>query len=322
MTHHRFRRLARRLVEIGLTLLGVAILVFITLRVIPGDQITASLGTEAGDLTPAQIDALRAYYGIDQPLVSQFVGWLGSVLTGNLGVSQGTGQSVLDMTLSALPITLELAVISTAVGLAIGIPLALLSASRPNELRDAAAQTVGLAGLAIPSFLLGSLLIAYVSKVFRYNPNSLGFARLQEDPWLNLQQLLFPALVLGFGLAAPIMRTARTSLLEVQSQDFVRTAHGKGVSPGRIRTRHVLRAALIPIVTMTGIQFGYLLGGAIVVEQIFSVPGLGRQVLLGLQQKEYAVVQSTVLVIALLFVLVNLVTDQLYRVVDPRVRAI
>ncbi len=316
------RRLARRLLEIVLTLLGVAVLVFVTLRVIPGDQITASLGTTTGELTPAQLAALRAYYGIDEPLIGQFLGWLGALATGNLGVAQDTGRSVLDMTLTALPVTLELAVLSTLLGLCIGIPLALLSASRPNSLRDAAAQTVGLAALAIPSFLIGSLLLAYVSKWFHYNPNSLGFARLQEDPWLNLQQMLFPALVLGFGLAAPIMRTARSSLLEVQSQDFVRTAHGKGVAPGRIRTRHVLRAALIPIVTMTGIQFGYLLGGAIVVEQIFSVPGLGRQVLLGLQQKEYAVVQSTVLVIALLFVLVNLATDQLYRVVDPRVRAL
>jgi len=315
------RRFGRRLAEVGLTLLGVAVLVFVTLRVLPGDQITASLGVEAGDMSEAQIAALRAYYGMDQPLHLQFLSWLGSVLTGNLGYDQDTGQSVLDMTLSALPITFELAVLSTIVGLAIGIPLALLSASRPDGARDAIAQTVGLAALAIPSFLLGSLLLAYVSKWFRYNPNSLGFARLTDDPWLNLQQLLFPAIVLGFGLAAPIMRTARTALLEVQGQDFVRTARGKGVSPGRIRVRHVLRAALIPIVTMTGIQFGYLLGGAIVVEQIFSVPGLGRQVLLGIQQKEFAVVQSTVLVIALLFVLVNLVTDWVYRVVDPRVRA-
>ena len=321
MEHRTARRIVRRLVEIGLTLLGVAVLVFVTLRVLPGDQITASLGVEAGDMSEAQLAALRAYYGMDQPLHLQFLSWLGSVLSGNLGYDLDTGQSVVDMTLSALPITLELAVLATLVGLAIGIPLALLSASRPDSLRDAAAQTVGLLGLAIPSFLLGSLLIAYVSRWFRYNPNSLAFARLTEDPWLNLQQLMFPALVLGFGLAAPIMRTARTSLLEVQGQDFVRTARGKGVSPGRIRTRHVLRAALIPIVTMTGIQFGYLLGGAIVVEQLFSVPGLGRQVLLGIHQKEFAVVQSTVLVVALLFVLVNLTTDWVYRVVDPRVRA-
>ena len=320
MDHRTARRIVRRLVEIGLTLLGVAVLVFVTLRVLPGDQITASLGVDAGDMSEAQLAALRAYYGMDQPLHLQFLSWMGSVVSGNLGYDLDTGQSVVDMTLSALPITFELAVLATIVGLAIGIPLALLSASRPDSLRDAAAQTVGLLALAIPSFLLGSILIAYVSRWFRYNPNSLAFARLTEDPWLNLQQLLFPALVLGFGLAAPIMRTARTSLLEVQSQDFVRTARGKGVSPGRIRTRHVLRAALIPIVTMTGIQFGYLLGGAIVVEQLFSVPGLGRQVLLGIQQKEFAVVQSTVLVIALLFVLVNIATDQVYRIVDPRVR--
>ena len=321
MPSHLFRRIGRRLLEIGLTLLGVALLVFVTLRVVPGDQITASMGTEAGNLSPGQMAALRAYYGIDEPLVGQFVGWITNIAQGNLGIDQDTKQSVLDMTLSALPVTLELAILATALGLAIGIPLALLSASRPNGARDAVAQTIGLGALAIPSFLLGSLLLAYVSRVFHYNPNALGFARLQQDPWLNLQQMLFPALVLGFGLAAPIMRTARTSLLEVQGQDFVRTAHGKGVAPNRIRIRHVLRAALIPVVTMTGIQFGYLLGGAVVVEQIFSIPGMGRQVLLGLQQKEYAVVQSTVLVIALLFVLVNLVTDQLYRVVDPRVRA-
>ena len=321
MNRRTARRIGRRLAEIGLTLLGVAVLVFITLRVLPGDQITASLGVEAGDMSEGQLAALRTYYGMDQPIHLQFLSWLGSVLTGNLGIDRDTGQSVLQMTLSALPITFELAVFATVIGLAIAIPLALVSASKPDGARDAVSQTVGLVALAVPSFLLGSVLIAYVSKWFRYNPNSLGFARLTDDPWLNIQQLMFPALVLGFGLAAPIMRTARTALLEVQTQDFVRTARGKGVSPRRIRTRHVLRAALIPIVTMTGIQFGYLLGGAIVVEQLFSVPGLGRQVLLGIQQKEFAVVQSTVLVVALLFVLVNIATDWIYRVVDPRVRA-
>ena len=315
------RRIARRVVETGVTLLGVAVLVFVMLRVIPGDQITASLGTEAGVLTPAQWDALRAYYGIDEPLIDQFAGWIGSLLTGNLGVSQRTGQSVFDMTASALPVTIELALLATLLGLAIGIPLAMLSASRPNSSRDGVGQVVGLAALSIPSFLLGAMLLAFVSKYARYNPNAEAFARLQEDPGLNLQQMLFPAIVLGFGLAAPITRTARFALLEVQSQDFVRTARGKGVAPFQVQVRHVLHNALVPIVTMTGIQFGYLLGGAVVVEQIFSVPGIGRQVLLGLQQKEYAVVQSTVLIIALLFLLVNLVTDGLYRMIDPRVRS-
>ncbi len=313
--------IVRRVIETVLILLGVAVLVFIMLRAIPGDQITASLGTEAAALTPEQRAALAAYYGIDQPLPVQFLSWLGNLLTGNLGVSQRTGQTVLELTAHALPITVELGVLSLLVGLIIGVPLAMISASRPDSVRDAAGQAVGLAGLSIPAFLLGSALLAASARFLGYNPNAERFATLLQDPGRNLQQMLMPALVLGFGIAAPIMRTARSALLEVRAQDFVRTAEGKGVPPGRIRLRHVLRNALVPIVTMTGIQFGYLLGGAVVVEQIFSVPGIGRQVLTGINQKEYAVVQSTVLVIALAFVLVNLATDVLYRIIDPRVRA-
>jgi peptide/nickel transport system permease protein len=309
-----------RVAEAFATLIGVAICVFVMLRVIPGNQITASLGTEAAALTPGQQTQLRSYYGLDVPLVGQFFGWLGNLLTGNFGVSRRTGESVASMTASALPITVELAVLATIVGLLLGVPLALLSASRPGGLRDFAAQGIGLAALALPTFLVGSVLLALISRFAGYNPNARGYAAPWEDLGLNVQQLMFPALVLGFGLTAPIMRTARSALLEVADQDFVRTARGKGVAPRRILGRHILRAALVPIVTMTGIQFGYLLGGAVVVEQIFALPGLGRQVLNGLQQKEYAVVQSTVLVIALIFVLVNLATDLLYRAIDPRVR--
>ena len=314
--------LVRRVLEAVLTLLGVAVLVFVMLRAIPGDQITATLGTEAAALTPSQREALTAYYGLDQPLVVQFFTWLGAVVTGNLGASERSGRSVLEMTAASLPITLELAVLSLVIGLALGVAAGMLSASRPNSARDALGQSVGLAGLSVPAFLLGSAMLAASARFLGYNPNAEQFASLLVDPALNLQQMLMPALVLGFGLAAPIMRTARSALLEVRSQDFVRTAHGKGADPRRVLFRHVLRGALVPIVTMTGLQFGYLLGGAVVVEQIFSVPGIGRQVLLGIQQKEYAVVQSTVLVIALTFVVVNLATDLLYRAIDPRVRAL
>jgi peptide/nickel transport system permease protein len=311
----------RRILEAVLTLFGVAVLVFIMLRAIPGDQITATLGTEAAALTPDQRDALAAYYGLDQPLVVQFFTWLGNLVTGNFGVSQRSGQSVLEMTAQSLPITFELGVLALLVGLLIGVPLAMISASKPNGIRDGAGQAVGLAGLSVPAFLLGSALLAFMSRQFGYNPNAERFASFTENPALNLQQMLMPALVLGFGIAAPIMRTARSALLEIRSQDFIRTAKGKGVGSRRLQVRHVLRNSLVPIVTMTGIQFGYLLGGAVVVEQIFSVPGIGRQVLTGINQKEYAVVQSTVLVIALSFVLVNLFTDVLYRIIDPRVRA-
>lgn len=312
--------LRRILAALG-TLLGVAVFVFVMLRAIPGNQITAGLGTEAAALTPAQRAALEAYYGLDKPLVVQFFGWLGNVLTGNLGYSSRAQQSVLELTSQSLPVTLELAVFSIVLALLIGIPLGMLSASKPDSPRDAFGQTIGLLGLSIPAFLLATALLAILSSTLRFNPNGEAYAYLTDNPVLNLQQMLLPSLVLGFGIAAPIMRTTRTAVLEVRGNDFIRTARAKGVGPRRLQFRHVLGNALVPIVTMTGLQFGYLLGGAVVVEQIFSLPGIGRQVLLGIQQKEYAVVQSTVLLIALAFVIVNLLTDLLYRVIDPRVRA-
>jgi peptide/nickel transport system permease protein len=303
------------------TLLGVAVFVFIMLRAIPGDQITAGLGTEAAALTPEQRASLEAYYGLDQPLLVQFFTWLGNIFTGNLGYSARAQESVLDLTLQSLPVTLELALFSILLALVLGIPLGMMSASKPDSARDAVGQVVGLAGLSVPAFLLATALLAILASSFGFNPNGQAFARLFENPALNLQQMLLPAIVLGFGIAAPIMRTTRTAVLEIRSNDFIRTARAKGVPPRRLQVKHVLRNALVPIVTMTGLQFGYLLGGAVVVEQIFSLPGIGRQVLLGIQQKEYALVQSTVLVIALCFVLVNLFTDLLYRIIDPRVRA-
>lgn len=314
-------RILRRFVDGALTLFGVAVTVFVVLRAIPGNQITAGLGTEAAALTPGQKAALVDYYGLDRPLLTQFFSWLGNVLTGNLGFSSRAQRSVADLTIHSLPVTMELAVMSLLLALLIGIPLGMLAASRPHSVRDASAQVVGLAGLSIPAFLLATTVLTVLASSFQYNPNGKAFATLFSDPWLNLQQLILPAAVLGFGIAAPIMRTTRTAVLDVRSNDFIRMARAKGVPARRIQVKHVLRNALVPIVTMAGLQFGYLLGGAVVVEQIFSIPGIGRQVLLGIQQKEYALVQSTVLVIACAFVLVNLATDGVYRIIDPRIRA-
>lgn len=302
------------------TLVGVAIAVFLMLRAIPGDQITAGLGTEAAALTPEQRRALEAYYGLDQPLVAQFFTWLGQVLTGNLGFSSRAQTSVAHLIGAALPVTLELAVISIVIALALGVPIGMLAASRPDSVRDGAGQAFALAGLSVPAFLLATVLLTWTSRAYGFNPNGKPYAPLFTDPVLNLQQMLLPALTLGLGIAAPIVRTTRTAVMEIRGLDFIRTARAKGVGPQRLQARHVLRNALVPIVTMTGLQFGYLLGGAVVVEQVFSLPGIGRQVLLGIQQKEYALVQSTVLVIALAFVLVNLATDLVYRLIDPRVR--
>lgn len=312
--------ITRRVGEALLTLLGVSILTFILLRVVPGNQITAAYGTEAGNLTASQVHALEAYYGLNQPLIVQYFQWLGGVLTGNLGVSSTSHLTVLSMTAQALPNTLELAVLAIIVGLALGIPGGVFAANRPGKARDNMTQLVSLIALSIPSFLLATVISTWLANAFGWYPNGEGFETFWQNPGLNLEQMLLPALVLGISIAPPVLQTTRTSILNIRADDFVRTARAKGVPGRRLQTRHILRNALIPVITISGLQFGYLLGGAVVAEQIFAIPGIGRQVLLGLTQKEYAVVQSTVLIIATMFVLVNLLTDLLYRIVDPRVR--
>jgi peptide/nickel transport system permease protein len=310
----------RRVAEAILTLLGVTILTFVLLRVVPGNQITAQYGTAAGNLTPAQLHSLEAYYGLNKAPIVQYFDWLGGLLTGNLGVDATTRQSVASMTAQALPNTIELAVLSIIIALILGIPGGLFAASRPGRLRDNTTQLSSLIALSIPSFLLATVLSTWLANSFNWDPNGQGYATLFSDPGLNLEQMLLPALVLGISIAPPVLQTTRASVLAIRAEDYVRTARAKGVPERRLQFRHILRNALIPVVTMSGLQFGFLLGGAIVAEDIFSIPGIGRQVLLGLEQKEYAVVQSTVLVIAALFVLVNLATDLIYRVVDPKVR--
>lgn len=311
----------RRIGEAVVTLIGVSLLTFVVLRIVPGNQITASYGIAAGELSPSQIHSLEVYYGLDKPLVVQYFDWLSGLLGGNLGVSATTHQSVLSMTEQALPNTLELAIFATFIGLLLGVPGGLLAASRPGRLRDSSTQFVSLFALSIPAFLLATLLATWLANNLGWYPNGEGYRTLLESPGLNLQQMLLPALVLGIGIAAPVLHTTRAAILLIKGEDFIRTARAKGVPERRLQVRHILRNALIPVITMTGLQFGFLLGGALVVEQIFAIPGIGRQVLLGLNQKEYAVVQSTVLVIATMFVLVNLLTDLVYRLVDPRVRA-
>jgi peptide/nickel transport system permease protein len=315
------RGATRRLLAALGTMFGVAVLVFIALRVIPGDQVTASLGAETGLLSPAQRAGLERYYGLNESLPHQFVSWLWSVLTGNLGYSVRTGRSVASLTWGALPVTAELAFLSTVLGSVVGIALGMVAASRPRSARDASVQVFGLLGLAVPAFVLGSIIVTIVARKFGYFPNGEQYAGPVQDLSRNLQQMLFPTIVLALGFAAIVMRTTRTAMLEIALLDFVRTARGKGLSRSRIQVRHVLQNALIPIVTIIGIQFGYLLGGAIVVEQIFALPGLGSQLLTGISDREYAVVQSTALLMAVAFVLVNCAADLLYMKIDPRVRA-
>jgi peptide/nickel transport system permease protein len=310
----------RRFGEAVLTLVGVSVVTFVLLRVVPGNQITASYGTAAGELSPEQIKSLEAYYGLDKSLPVQYFDWLRGVLTGNLGVSATSHMSVAQLTAQSLPNTLELAILSILAGLVLGVPLGVIAASRPGKPRDNLTQLGSLLALSVPSFLLATIVASWLANSFGWYPNGEGYRTLAQDPGLNLQQMILPTLVLGISIASPVLQTTRTAILAIRAEDYVRTARAKGVPERRLQIRHILRNALIPVVTMTGLQFGFLLGGALVAEQIFAIPGIGRQVLLGLNQKEYAVVQSTVLIIAAMFVLVNLLTDLVYRLVDPKAR--
>ena len=314
-------RIAARLAKAVITLVGVAVVVFIVLRLLPGNQITSSLGVNAGLLTKAQYADLEHYYGIGKPLTQQFGQWAGDLLHGNMGLSEQSGRSVASLIGAALPVTLELAIAAMLIGLVIGVGAGAVAAAAPGRLPDRGARLVALAGLGVPSFVIGSGLVALLASVFHYFPSSEGFASLGSDPWLNIQQIFWPALTLGLGIGAAILRTTRGAMLDVARRDYVRAARGRGLAPRLVVIKHVLRNALIPILTMSGIQFGYLLGGTVVVEEIFVLPGLGRLLLMSVTESDYAVAQGVTLVFALGFIVVNLLTDLLYAVVDPRLRS-
>jgi len=312
--------IAARLLSVVITLFGISVFIFIVLRVIPGDTITGSLGIETGVLTPDQIADLKRYYGIDQPLILQYFSWITSFLRGDLGFAYSTGTSVLKLTASALPVTMELALFGTISGVVMGIAIGMFSAKKPGSARDFFGQLFGLLALAIPGFVLSTAIVTIMANKFGYFPNGYEYMTPWENLWMNLQQMLFPSIVLGIAVAAPVMRTTRSALLETIDKDFIRTAFGKGLKSRTVQFRHVLRNSLIPIVTMTGIQFGYLLGGAVIVEKIFALPGMGRQILDAINKREYATVQSSVMIFAILFVTINLVTDLIYRRIDPRIK--
>ncbi len=313
------RFLGQRLISFFPTLFGVAVVVFLVMRLIPGDTITAQIGTQAL-LTEAQAQALRAYYGLDKSIPDQFVSWLGSALQGNLGTSVRSGKPVLGEILNRFPLTAELGLLALVIGLSLGVPIGVFAATRRGTLADALAQMFALFGLAIPNFWLGTLIILVLSVVFRILPNSGDYTAFSENPMVNLSQMIFPAITLGLGLMASIARTTRSAVLEELRQDYARTARSKGLRESAVVLKHCLRNALLPIITLVGIQAGYLLGGAIVVEEVFALPGLGRLLLNAIAQRDYAITQGVILFIALNFLIVNLLADLAYAVVNPRVR--
>lgn len=311
---------AQRLLTFPLILLGVSVLVFVSIRMIPGDAITAMLGTEAGLLTPAQRAALASYFGIDQPILVQYGRWLVGLVQGDLGVSVIYGRPVLAVILERFPLTLELALLSMLIALCVGVPAGVFAATRNERPADLGIRVLAMLGQSTPNFVVGLLIIYVLSVVFGLVPAMGTFTPLFADPLANLGQLIFPALTLGFAFAASVTRIARSAMLDVLSDDYIRTARSKGAPTRRVVWVHALPNALIPVVTLSGVEFGYLLGGAVIVEQIFALPGLGRLTLDAITQRDYALVEGAVLFIAFNFLVVNLLVDLCYVALDPRIR--
>lgn len=296
-------------------LFGVSVAVFSIIHLVPGDPVRLALGTRFNQET---YDALVARSGLDDPLIVQYVNWLGNALQGDLGVSFRSGRPVADLILERLPATVSLALAAIVVALLIALPLGLVSALRPRSVVDYVATFTSQIGISIPDFWLAIMAILVFSLTLRWLPSS-GYVALTDDPVEWARHLLLPAVVVGTVSGAILTRFVRSSALEALGQDYTRTARAKGLPRRVVINRHVLRNALVPVVTVSGIQLAYLLSGVVVVEVVFAWPGLGQLALQAVETRDYPVLQGAVLLFALVFLVVNLAVDLAYAVLDPRI---
>ena len=305
----------RRLPSLLLTLLLISLATFVVVQVMPGDPAQLILGTEA---PPEALADLRAQLGLDRPLPLQYLSWLSGVLRGNLGVSLRHGRPVATLIAERLPVTLSLAILSLALAVILAVPLGVLAAIRQHSALDYGVLVFAQAGLALPSFWIGILLILLFALSLRWLPSG-GYVPWAENPLAALRSLTMPVLALGLPVAGVLARLVRASMLEELARDHIRTARAKGLSEQQVIVRHVLRNALIPTVTLLGLQLGFLLGGSIVIEQVFALPGLGRLVLFAINNRDLPLIQGLVLFIAVLVVGINFLVDMAYTWLDPRI---
>jgi peptide/nickel transport system permease protein len=309
------RYVVRRLAQSAAVLVGVSILVFAVIHLVPGDPIRVALGTR---FTQETYDALLERSGLDQPLVTQYFTWLASALQGDLGVSFRTGQTVTSMILERLPATISLAVAAIVVALLIAVPLGTISALRPRSVVDGFATVVSQAGISIPDFWMGIMFILIFAGTLGWLPTG-GYVPLTDDPLEWARRLIMPAVTIGVVSGSIMTRFVRSSVLEAMGQEHVQAARAKGMRARDVLSWHVLRNALIPLVTVGGIQLAYLLSGVVVIEIVFRWPGLGQLALQAVQQRDYPVLQGAVLLFAVIFLVVNLFVDLLYARLDPRI---
>jgi len=310
--------LIRRLFLAVPTVFGVLLAVFLLIRLVPGDVVTQMVSLE-GSISPARVVELRKLFGLDKSLPAQFAEYMSDVVRGNLGRSLRTGLPIGRELLRRFPVTIELAFLGLLVALVLGVPVGIVAAIRRAQVGDYVATGFVLLGLSIPSFWLAILLILLFALRMGWLPPT-GYVAPSEGMLENLRHMVLPALSVGLVLAAAIARIVRSSLLEVLNRFYVRTARAKGLGEPAVILKHALRNGLIPVVTIVGLQFGTLLGGTVIIEQIFSLPGIGRYALEGINLRDYPVIQGAVLAIALAFVFVNVVVDFCYGFLDPRIR--
>lgn len=308
--------LARRVILLLPTLLGVTILVFALVRLLPGDVVTMLLQDYAYG---KDADELRTKLGLDRPVHTQYLDWLGGLARGHLGTSLRSNTAVTDELVNRIPVTVELGLIGLLTGLAIAIPVGVISAVRQDTPIDYVARSTAIGMLAIPAFWLGTLVITLPSIWWQWTP-PLRYTRLFDDPGRNLSQMIVPGLILGLALSGALMRLTRAQMLEVLRQDYVLTANAKGLAERAVIFRHALKNAFIPVLTLLGLQVSILVSGTVVLEIVFSLPGMGRYLLDAVMNRDYPIIQAINLIFAAVIVLANLVVDLLYAWFDPRVR--
>src|SRR5437762_3665072 len=312
------RYLLVRLYSMALTLLGLSLLVFLMLRLVPGTVVEQMIGADA-IVSPAMVAELKRFFGLDQPWWQQYGRWVTALAQGDLGTSWRTGKPVVTLILERLPVTIELTSLAVGAALLLGIPAGIVSATRRDRAIDNITRVGTLLGLSIPVFWQGTMLILFFSVYLRWMP-PVVWVDFLTDPRRNLTIMLLPVLCLGTASAANIARTTRACMLDVLRSEYIRTAAAKGLSHRAVVLGHALKNALIPIVTVAGLQMGILLGGTVVVEEVFTLPGVGRLVLWSIYQRDYPLTQSTILFVAILFMAINLAVDVLYGYLDPRIR--
>jgi peptide/nickel transport system permease protein len=311
----------RRLLMMIPILFGVSLVVFFIMRMVPGDVATMILMGPTGDVGARQEDiaALREKLGLDRPLALQYLSWVGGLLRLDVGDSLWSGKPIFEEVIERFPLTLELAALSILISVVIALGTGIFSAVRQDTWIDYVFRAVSIAGLSVPNFWLGTMVILILSRYFFWSP-PLGYTAFFDDPLTNLQQMIWPAVILGYSLAAVTSRMTRSSLLEVLREDYIRTAWAKGLPERIIVMRHAFRNALLPVLTLSAIQLGTLLGGTVIMETIFTLPGIGRYLVDSIFHRDYPVTQTIITIMAVKFVFINLIVDLLYGLIDPRIR--